>query len=87
MQVDKNKIINVSKDAPLQEGCFRPADKAKKNCKRCYGTGICGENLSNKAVIICQCVLKKIREEEKNEKQLGKKTSRKPWGLFKKMRI
>lgn len=84
MRVKKSQILNVSKETPLEKGCFRLADKAKKSCNRCYGTGIQGENLSGDAIIVCSCVMKKIREEEKNEKRIREKGFNLR-GLFKKV--
>ena len=70
MEYPKSKAINVSKDTSLEEGCFRPGDKAKPNCKHCYGTGIVGTNVTRNTLIICRCVDKKLKEEEgqKNQK-------------------
>jgi len=65
MEVPKDLVINVSKDTPLEEGCFRPSDKAKPGCKYCYGRGIVAENLTTKSLIICRCVEKQLKKEEK----------------------
>ena len=65
MEVSKDKVIYVSKDTPLGDDCFRPADKAKPGCKYCYGRGIVAENLTTKSLIICRCVEKQLKKEEK----------------------
>ncbi len=64
MEVKKDKFINVTKDQLLEEGCFRPSDKANPSCPKCYGTGFCGENLITKGLIICKCVMKALEKEE-----------------------
>jgi len=64
MEVKKDKIINVSKETPLEEGCFRPGDKAKASCNKCYGRGIIGENLKAQSLVICPCVVKALKREE-----------------------
>lgn len=68
MEIKKDKVINVSKTEPLKEGCFRVADKADPKCTKCYGTGLCGENVTRGTVIICKCVEDAVRAEDNENK-------------------